>query len=36
MEEKGVQKTRAYELIDQAVPRKVLRFNKTIKTYALA
>jgi hypothetical protein len=35
-EEKGIRKTRAYELIDQAVARKILRHNKTIKTYAFA
>ena len=36
MAEKGVGKTRAYELIDQAKGRGVLHFNKGTKTYALA
>jgi len=35
-EETGCAKTRAYELVDQAKARSVLRFNKTIKTYVLA
>jgi AAA domain len=35
-EEKGLGKTRAYELVDQATARKILRFKKTVKTYALA
>jgi hypothetical protein len=34
-EETGVQNTRAYELVRQAKARGILRFNKTVKTYAL-
>jgi hypothetical protein len=34
-EETGVGKTRAYELVDQAYSTRILRFNRTIKTYAL-
>jgi hypothetical protein len=30
-----LQKTRAYEIIKQATARKILRFNKMTKTYAL-
>jgi hypothetical protein len=36
MEETGLAKTRAYELVDQAKARGVLRFNSRIKTYVLA
>jgi hypothetical protein len=31
-----VQKSRAYEIIREATARKILRFNKTMRTYALA
>jgi hypothetical protein len=36
MDEKGIGKTRAYELVEQAKDRGILSFNKIIKTYALA
>jgi hypothetical protein len=35
-EEKGIGNTRAYELVAQAKERGILRFNKMIKSYALA
>ncbi len=35
VDDKGVSKARAYEIVDQAHARKVLRYNKTIKTYEL-
>jgi hypothetical protein len=34
-QEKGIGNSRAYELVDQAKTRRVLRFNKVMKTYAL-
>ena len=36
MEAKGREKTTAYDLVDEAVARKILRFNKQTKIYALA
>jgi hypothetical protein len=36
MDEKGIGKTRAYELVEQAKGRGILSFNRIIKTYALA
>jgi len=34
-EETGLGKTRAYQLVEQAQARRILKFNKTIKVYAL-
>jgi hypothetical protein len=36
MKDKGVARATAYRWIDQGHAQKVLRFNKTIETYALA
>jgi hypothetical protein len=35
IEDKGVSKARAYEIVDEAYTRKILRYNRTIKTYEL-
>jgi AAA domain len=35
IEDKGVSKARAYQIVDQAHARKILRYNQTIKTYEL-
>jgi len=36
IEDKGIGKARAYEIVDEAYIRKILRYNRTIKTYELA
>jgi hypothetical protein len=36
IEAKGVSKTTAYDLIDEAEKRRILRYNKQTKIYALA
>jgi PHD/YefM family antitoxin component YafN of YafNO toxin-antitoxin module len=36
IDETGVSKARAYEIVDEGKAAGILRFNKTIKTYALA
>jgi hypothetical protein len=35
IEDKGVSKARAYEIVDEAYTRRILRYNRTIKTYEL-